>query len=232
MQANAQLSLNLFKIPTVSNIFLFIRSRRYEALLFSFMLLIFGNTFANHSHLIGLVDIYQNLLIGLIIFYNKKGMRTILISIILLSVTFNILETCIPAVADVKRWLGLLYLSFFFLVSKEVFKEVLYTKTVSRELLAAALCGFVLLCMIATFLFFIIELNHPNSFSNVGEGKSVLTNINYFSFTTLLTIGFGDTTPLTIVAKRAVMLIGLTGHFYTVFITSIIIGKYLSAKRT
>lgn len=56
----------------------------------------------------------------------------------------------------------------------------------------------------------------------------MLTNLNYFSFTTLLTIGYGDILPVSLVAKRAVMLVGLAGHFYTVFTTSIIIGKYLS----
>jgi hypothetical protein len=41
----------------------------------------------------------------------------------------------------------------------------------------------------------------------------------------LLTIGYGDITPVSLIAKRAVMFMGLAGHFYTVFITNIIIGK-------
>ncbi len=134
------------------------------------------------------------------------------------------------AISNVKCWHAVLYLMFFFLVTKEVYKEVLYVKTVSRELLAASLCGFVLLCLIATFLFNLIEIEHAHSFLATGEGKDVLNNLNYFSFTTLLTIGYGDITPISLVAKRAVMLIGLAGHFYTVFITSFIIGKYLSVK--
>jgi hypothetical protein len=47
----------------------------------------------------------------------------------------------------------------------------------------------------------------------------------------LLTIGYGDITPVSLIAKRVVMFMGLAGHFYTVFITSIIIGKYLSLKK-
>ena len=124
----------------------------------------------------------------------------------------------------------ILYLLFFSIVANEVFREVLYVKTVSRELLAAALCGFVLLCSISTFIFSFIDIWQPNSFSNTGNEADVFDNLNYFSFTTMFTLGFGDITPLTLVAKRAVMLMGLTGHFYTVFITSIIIGKYVSAK--
>ena len=101
-----------------------------------------------------------------------------------------------------------------------------------RDRLFAALCGFVLLCQISTFLFYLIDLYSPHSFSNTGEGSNILVNLNYFSFTTLLTIGFGDITPLSLVAKRAVMFIGILGHFYTVFVTGIIIGKYLSANKS
>ena len=126
----------------------------------------------------------------------------------------------------------MLYLIFFFLVVKEVSVAVLYVRTVSTEMLAAALCGFVLLCQIGTFLFYLIDIFQPHSFSNTGEGKNVLVNLNYFSFTTLLTIGFGDITPLSLVAKRAVMFIGILGHFYTVFVTGIIIGKYLTASKS
>jgi hypothetical protein len=121
-------------------------------------------------------------------------------------------------------------LIFFAAVTKEVYIEVLYVKRVSRELLAAALCGFVLLCLISTFIFSFIDIYFPGSFSNTGSQIDIVNNLNYFSFTTMFTLGFGDIVPITLIAKRAVMLMGLAGHFYTVFITSIIIGKYLSAK--
>ena len=102
-----------------------------------------------------------------------------------------------------KSWHGILYLIFFFLVVKEVFIDVLYVKTVSTEMLSAALCGFVLLCQIGTFLFYLIDIYSPHSFSDTGEGKDILVNLNYFSFTTLLTIGFGDIAPLSISSKKS-----------------------------
>jgi len=58
--------------------------------------------------------------------------------------------------------------------------------------------------------------------------------LNYFSFVTILSIGYGDILPLTLVAKRAVMLVGLISYFYTAFVSGIVIGKYInySAKNT
>lgn len=209
----------------------YIGQRKYAVLLISFLILIFGNTFTEDRQIFGLVNIYQNLLTGLLVFYHKKRLRYIIISLILVSVVLDLFAGNFTFIQG-KSWHGILYLIFFFLVVKEVSIEVLFVKTVSTEMLAAALCGFVLLCQIGTFLFYLIEIYSPHSFSNTGEGKDILVNLNYFSFTTLLTIGFGDITPLSIVAKRAVMFLGLLGHFYTVFVTGIIIGKYLTAKKS
>lgn len=191
------------------------------------MFLIFGNTFTEHIPIMGIINIYQNMVIGMLVFYPKKWLRNTVILLIVVSALLNLFASRM-AFIDIRSWQGIIYLTFFILVAVEVFKMVLYSKRVSRELLSALLCGFVLLCLIGTFLFYQIDVELPNSFSNIGKGKDILINLNYFSFTTLLTIGYGDITPVSLVAKRAVMFMGLAGHFYTVFITSIIIGKYLS----
>jgi hypothetical protein len=199
-------------------------------LLVSFLVLIFGNTFTEEHKIFGVINVYQNLLTGLLVFYHKKSLRKIIVGIILVSVVIDAFTD--QASFNGSSWQGVLYLIFFTLVVKEVTVELFREKTISLEMLSAALCGFVLLIQIGTFLFYIINIYHPNSFSNIGEGSNILVNLNYFSFTTLLTIGFGDIVPLSLLAKRAVMFIGLLGNFYTVFVTGIIIGKYLTRDKS
>jgi voltage-gated potassium channel len=213
----------------LENACLYISNKKYELLFISFMLLIFADTFAHHLLLL-ICNILQNMIIGLVIFYKRKILRVFTLFLIVITLGLSLFGSELINFLDVKSWQGIIYLIYFFIVAKEVYKELLYSKTVNRELLAAVLCGFVLLCLICTFLFFQIELKYPNSFSNIENKGTVLENLNYFSFTTMLTIGFGDIVPLSLVAKRAVMLMGLMGHFYTVFVTSIIVGKYLSAR--
>ncbi len=208
----------------------YVDQRKYVVLLISFLILIFGNTFTEDRQIFGIVNVYQNLLTGLLVFYHKKRLRYWMMGIILVSIALDLFDPSFSFIQG-SGWHGILYLIFFTLVVKEVAIEVLYVKTVNTEMLSAALCGFVLLCQIGTFLFYLIDLYSPHSFSNIAEGKDRLINLNYFSFTTLLTIGFGDITPLSVVAKRAVMFIGLLGHFYTVFVTGIIIGKYLTSGK-
>lgn len=226
--------MQAIKLPNQFNLIawlsFYFRERQYEVLLFSFLLFILGNTFGTHYRFINILNVYQNFIIGFSVFYGKKFVRYSVAAIILISFFSDVCPQLLSFI-DLRSLHAILYMLFFLLVAIEVFKEVLYIKTVSREVLAAAMCGFVLLCLIATFLFFQIDLKEPAAFSNVGDGTIALTNLNYFSFTTLLTIGYGDITPVSLLAKRAVMFVGLAGHFYTVFITSIIIGKYLSVKK-
>ncbi len=217
--------------PSFAKLLYYVGQNKYFFLLVSFLLLIFGNTFTADNKIYGIANIYQNLLTGFFVFYHKKRLRFIILGIILISIALDLCANCF-SLNQAKSWHIILYVIFFFLVVKEVYIEVLRVKAISRELLFAALCGFVLLCQIATFLFYLIDIYSPHSFSNTGEGQNILVNLNYFSFTTLLTIGFGDITPLSLIAKRAVMFIGLMGHFYTVFVTGIIIGKYISANKT
>jgi hypothetical protein len=218
-------------LPMFNRILLYLEERKYTVLLISFLVLIFGNTFTKDKQIFGIINVYQNLLIGLLVFYDKKGLRNTIVCIILAAIALDLFADKISFVNG-KSGHGALYLIFFGLVVKEVSLAVLYVKTVSTEMLAAALCGFVLLTQIGTFLFYLIEIYIPHSFSNIGEGGNIPINLNYFSFTTLLTIGFGDISPLSFFAKRAVMFLGLLGHFYTVFITGIIIGKYLTGSKS
>ncbi len=207
----------------------YIEHTRYEILLLSFMFLIFGNTLSPESDVTRVVLIYQNFLVGVIVFYKNAFIRNVIISIILINLAMNAFEG-LSVYFNIRSLHAILYLLFFSLVAKEVFKEVLYVTRVSRELLSAALCGFVILCLIGTFLFSFIDIYHPHSFSNTSIKADIIDDLNYFAFTTMFTLGFGDITPLTLIAKRAVMLMGLIGHFYTVFVTGIIIGKYLAVR--
>ncbi len=53
----------------------------------------------------------------------------------------------------------------------------------------------------------------------------------YYSYITLLTIGYGDILPVTTLAQKAAMLIGLSGQIYLVVITAIVVGKYISQSQ-
>lgn len=197
-------------------------------MLLSFLLLMFANGFVPMPWGMHAL-ITQNMIAGLLVFYNQKLLRKLIIGIIVVHTAEIFVE---PGIA----WLQQhqlkpeIYLLYFSLISFHVYRSIFRSRTVSPEMISAVMCGFILLCFIATFVFAEVEAMHANSFSNIGTGREQLAYLNYFSLTTLLTIGFGDIVPLTLVAKRWVMLMALCGHFYTVFVTAIVIGKYLNSN--
>ncbi|WP_296314158.1 ion channel [Winogradskyella sp. UBA3174] len=49
---------------------------------------------------------------------------------------------------------------------------------------------------------------------------------------TLMTIGYGDILPVTPIAQKASIFIGLIGQFYLVILTAIVVSKYINQKGT
>ena len=79
-----------------------------------------------------------------------------------------------------------------------------------------------------------IEIIYPNSFSgitthaiNIGPSE-ISDSLMYYSYITLMTIGYGDILPTTPIAQKAAIFIGLIGQFYLVVLTAIVVGKYIN----
>jgi voltage-gated potassium channel Kch len=104
----------------------------------------------------------------------------------------------------------------------------LFEKEVGIEMISAAFSGYMLLGTLFSLLF--IAMGTSGAFK--GPGAFVASSdYLYFSFVTLLTIGYGDIVPVTEIAKKLIVLLGLMGNFYTVFVVGIVIGKYLNKYR-
>ena len=112
-------------------------------------------------------------------------------------------------------------------MSIRVYKDIYKAKDIDREILAAVFCGFIYIGFLASFLFIAVEAMEPGSFSGMVDSIALFDNFIYFSFVTLLTIGYGDMVPLTPLTKTLVVILGLIGNFYTVMVTAIVIGKFL-----
>ena len=60
--------------------------------------------------------------------------------------------------------------------------------------------------------------------------NNLIDRLMYFSYIILMTIGYGEIIPLTTLAQKAIILIGLIGQFYLVILTAFVVGKYFSQK--
>ena len=65
----------------------------------------------------------------------------------------------------------------------------------------------------------------------ISSGRELIEPLMYFSYITLMTVGYGDMLPVSALAQKSVILVGLTGQFYLVIITAVVVGKYISAAK-
>lgn len=199
---------------------------RYKLLLGSLLLLVLGSGFApaTADPRVFAVLLLQNLAVGVLVFAEEKPWLLLLCLLVVVGLEGAAQLRGWPSV---RAYTGLAYSVFCFSITLRIFRKVLGAGRVSAELLAATMCGFVLLGMVGTFLFVLITLVQPGAFSNVPPEPGTVQALNYFSFITLLTVGYGDIVPLTNVARKATVLLGLLGHFYDLFVVSVIVGKYV-----
>jgi voltage-gated potassium channel Kch len=81
------------------------------------------------------------------------------------------------------------------------------------------------------FAYILVAQLHPGSFSyNVGRPPVRLISFDafYFSFITLTTVGYGDITPVTHIARTLAMTEAMTGTLYMAVLISRLVALYSS----
>jgi len=158
-----------YRIPSLRR---YIQHRQYEILLISLLILVFSDTFQySQSFSIWYETLpLQMMFIGLVIFYPKKRLRRSITLITSLSSVFLICKNNSTYTIPNSDWhslIGIMYVLYFIIISIEVYRNILQAKRVTREMISAVICGFVLLCLLTTFLFNQVEVLYAHSFSNI-----------------------------------------------------------------
>ena len=144
------------------------------------------------------------------------------------------ISSMVPAIETLPgKFLQLVTLFLFYaVVSLEIIRQVWHASSVNKNVILGLISGYVSLGLIGFFVCVCIETASPNSFDGIFTGEKhshVLTDrLMYYSYITLLTIGYGDIQPATPLAQKAAILIGLIGQLYLVIITATIVGRYIS----
>ncbi len=90
--------------------------------------------------------------------------------------------------------------------------------------ITGAVAIYLLLGLLFARVFEFLFLLNPQSF-NVNPGDSQFSLL-YFSFITLLTVGYGDIVPLSHVARTMAMLEGIVGQLYIVLLISSLVSEF------
>ena len=105
------------------------------------------------------------------------------------------------------------------------------SEEINREIIYAAILLYLLAALLWAFVYTFLELIDPASFNiDLSQPQDDLLVFQYFSFVTLTTLGYGDITPVSEVAKAIAVLEAVVGQLYLVVAVAWLVGMYVSKK--
>ena len=120
---------------------------------------------------------------------------------------------------------------FIALVIANLLSFILKAEAVNREIIYAAMLLYLLAALLWAFVYTVIDLVDPASFNiDLSRPQEYLSVFQYYSFVTITTLGYGDITPGTEVAKAFSALEAVVGQLYLVVAVAWLVGMYVSKK--
>jgi len=128
---------------------------------------------------------------------------------------------------------------FFAYMAGIIFADIVRTERVSADTICGAMCVYLMLGLLWAFAYLLIAHMSPNSFemgdkliavtsaADAGEAFSLMT---YFSFVTLTTLGYGDVTPVSPIARTACWMEAITGQLFLATFLAGLVGVHIADR--
>jgi hypothetical protein len=137
------------------------------------------------------------------------------------------------AIGGAVCWLGLLA----FITWQEL-RAVLRQKRVTAQTISMAISVYLLLGFTWGMLYILLYQLQPGAFSfggagappasSLAGGQAIFPVMQYYSLSTLATIGFGDIVPVTLQARYLSVAEGITGQFYLAILIARLVAMQMS----
>ncbi len=157
---------------------------------------------------------------------DRKIERRIAFALAILAIVFNggALSGIRPFGLEIGPGLSVLFSAF---TTWLLLAGVLRSPRVTGDVLAGALASFIMAGLAFAVVYGVIESRLPGAFVAPGLEPAAFPDLVYFSFVTLLTIGFGDVTPVAPLARAVVLFEGLFGVVFTTVVMAALVAGYL-----
>ena len=180
----------------------------------------------------GIGDILFNLIIlaGVFAVFTEWRRQFTFILIAMFAGIFQIVSFFIGSTL----WLVLSYsfsILFLILLAKQVIKRIFKDGPMNFYRIQGSIIIFLIIGVVYAMLYAVLEAIHPGSLAVAGapeENSSGFSQVLYFSFVTMTTMGIGDMIPVSPFAKSLVVFQGIVGLLYPV----IMIARLVSLEVT
>lgn len=132
----------------------------------------------------------------------------------------------------------LIILLVFFIGSLRLsFRQILMSKEITQNMIIGSVVLYLLLGLIWTIIYLLLLIVFPDGFNNleVLSWQENFSQVSYFSFVTLTTLGYGDISPKNSITQFFVYSEAIVGIFYMAIIVSSLVSARLhtlSEKRS
>lgn len=107
-------------------------------------------------------------------------------------------------------------------------RNILKSEAVNMNVICGAVAGYIVIGLIGGTLFELMEYRDTNSIRFEDEHYGY--DYYYYSFISLITIGYGDIIPQSSQAKSLTILLGIIGQFYMAIGVALFVGRYLNER--
>lgn len=209
---------------------------RFELFFFSQLAILFGSLLMPteiFESIFNPIFFLINLFAGIVLMSKLKSRYWLFLVLLVMSDALFVFDLVDKAEhANIQYVRLAVYFSFYIFVTYEIVKQVWRSRQINKNTMFGLVSGYVSIGLLGFFLCLTIELASPGSFlftqSELYVDGTQNEALMYFSYITLLSIGYGEIIPIAPLAQKAAVLIGLIGQVYLVIITGIVIGKYLN----
>ena len=209
---------------------------RFELVFINLVALLFGSLVIPPSwyeSVVSPVLVLLFILMGMVFISKRKRLFHLFAATFVLTTIVSVLSFL--QIGDVKITelvRASIVLPYFVIVTYELIRQIWVAEVIDKNAILGVMSGYMCLGFIGTLLFMTIETVVPGSFyGNIPEGTAMNSDdLLYLSYITLMSIGYGDFGPVTVIAKKASMLIGTLGQFYMVIIIAVVVSKYVNTQ--
>lgn len=123
----------------------------------------------------------------------------------------------------------------FYLFTTMLAFEALFTgEEIDLNMIMGSICVYLLVGICWSIFYFFESIINPGAFNGIDVeiGKSRFTDLLYYSYVTLSTLGYGDITPVTPIARTLSFLEALFGQFYIAILVASFVGMHISVRRS
>jgi len=113
-----------------------------------------------------------------------------------------------------------------------VLRYVMRARVITPDQICAGICAYLMLGFAFAAAFYLLNILVPNSFAENASlrAEAGAPDLMYFSFVTLATLGYGDITPLSRLARSFSVLEAVTGSLYIAVFMARLVSLSASSK--